>query len=41
MEYLSAEQALVDYSVLVSNIKEKYNIPNAPVIAFGGSYGGM
>jgi lysosomal Pro-X carboxypeptidase len=40
MEYLSSEQALADYAVLIGHIKESYEI-NVPVIGFGGSYGGM
>lgn len=40
--YLSSEQALADYAELISFIKS--TIPGAadsPVVAFGGSYGGM
>jgi lysosomal Pro-X carboxypeptidase len=33
-------QALADYSALITALKKEYNT-NAPVIAFGGSYGGM
>ncbi|XP_038055559.1 lysosomal Pro-X carboxypeptidase-like [Patiria miniata] len=40
--YLTSEQALADYAVLIKYIKS--SIPGAassPVVAFGGSYGGM
>ncbi|XP_022084532.1 lysosomal Pro-X carboxypeptidase-like [Acanthaster planci] len=40
--YLTSEQALADYAVLIKHIKA--SIPgaaNSPVVAFGGSYGGM
>eukprot|EP00358_Blepharisma_japonicum_P003426 CAMPEP_0202947184 /NCGR_PEP_ID=MMETSP1395-20130829/11055_1 /ASSEMBLY_ACC=CAM_ASM_000871 /TAXON_ID=5961 /ORGANISM="Blepharisma japonicum, Strain Stock R1072" /LENGTH=439 /DNA_ID=CAMNT_0049648271 /DNA_START=141 /DNA_END=1460 /DNA_ORIENTATION=+ len=38
-KYLSPHQALADYAYLITYLKTKYN--NAPVIVFGGSYGGM
>jgi lysosomal Pro-X carboxypeptidase len=41
--YLSSEQALADYAILIGHLKE-HRLPNAtrsPVIAFGGSYGGL
>lgn len=41
MDYLSSEQALADYSLLITAIKTELNSPDSPVIAFGGSYGGM
>lgn len=41
MGYLSSEQALADYAVLIRTIKEKYDAKDMPVIGFGGSYGGM
>ncbi|XP_062587574.1 lysosomal Pro-X carboxypeptidase-like [Saccostrea cucullata] len=42
MNYLTSEQALADYAVLIQHLKS--TIPgsaNSKVIAFGGSYGGM
>ena len=39
--YLSTEQVLADYAVLIKHLKT--TIPGAadcPVVAFGGSYGG-
>ncbi|CAI8053025.1 Lysosomal Pro-X carboxypeptidase [Geodia barretti] len=37
--YLTAEQALADYAVLISRLRTQYRI--SKVISFGGSYGGM
>eukprot|EP01126_Amoeba_proteus_P005099 TRINITY_DN11683_c0_g2_i1.p1 TRINITY_DN11683_c0_g2~~TRINITY_DN11683_c0_g2_i1.p1 ORF type:complete len:655 (+),score=116.82 TRINITY_DN11683_c0_g2_i1:123-2087(+) len=40
LSYGTSAQALQDYVVLIKNLKEKYKT-EAPVVAFGGSYGGM
>ena len=34
-------QALSDYASLIAHLKVEYSAASAPVIAFGGSYGGM
>jgi len=39
--YLSVEQALADYAVLLTTFKNNVKSPKLPVVAFGGSYGGM
>jgi pimeloyl-ACP methyl ester carboxylesterase len=41
MRWLSAEQALADYAVLIHNFKAENSLDSSPVIGFGGSYGGM
>ncbi|RLN69835.1 hypothetical protein BBJ29_001463 [Phytophthora kernoviae] len=40
MQYLSTEQAIADYAVLITYLKGEYK-RDVPVIGFGGSYGGM
>ena len=38
--YLTSQQALADYVLLISHLQSEQDRPS-PVIAFGGSYGGM
>lgn len=40
LAYLTAEQALADYAVLVTSLKKDLSAENSPVVLFGGSYGG-
>ena len=41
LQFITTEQALADYALLIPLIKEQFDAPQATVIAFGGSYGGM
>jgi lysosomal Pro-X carboxypeptidase len=42
IDYLTSEQALADYAYLITSIKKnESDAAQSPVIAFGGSYGGM
>nr|XP_002127477.1 dipeptidyl peptidase 2 [Ciona intestinalis] len=38
---LSIEQAMADYAYLLKHLKSSYNADDIPIIAFGGSYGGI
>ncbi|VDK33768.1 unnamed protein product [Taenia asiatica] len=39
--FLSIEEAMADFADLISVLKVHFNATSSPVIAFGGSYGGM
>ncbi|GAB4818072.1 hypothetical protein N2152v2_005118 [Parachlorella kessleri] len=39
--YLSIDQVLTDYVRLIEHVKSQHSIQAAPVVAFGGSYGGV
>uniref|UniRef100_A0ACD5Z7B6 Uncharacterized protein n=1 Tax=Avena sativa TaxID=4498 RepID=A0ACD5Z7B6_AVESA len=39
--YLTSTQALADYAILISSLKQNLSAVDSPVVVFGGSYGGM
>ena len=41
IDYLTSEQALADFAYLITELKANKLYNTSPVIAFGGSYGGM
>lgn len=40
LSYLTAEQALADFAVFITNLKQNLSAEASPVVLFGGSYGG-
>lgn len=38
--YLSSQQALADYALLIRSLKHNISSQESPVVVFGGSYGG-
>lgn len=41
LRWLTMEQALADYAAVIYQLKVERGVPDAPVVALGGSYGGM
>jgi lysosomal Pro-X carboxypeptidase len=39
--YLTVDQAMMDYNLLIKHIRYEYGAPSTPCIVMGGSYGGM
>lgn len=40
LAHLTAEQAIADFSVLITELKRNLSAQACPVVLFGGSYGG-
>lgn len=38
--YLTSQQALADFAVLIRSLKQNLSSEASPVVVFGGSYGG-
>ena len=38
--YLTSTQALADFAILITSLKQNLSAETAPVVVFGGSYGG-
>lgn len=38
--YLNSQQALADFAVLITSLKQNLSSEASPVVVFGGSYGG-
>jgi lysosomal Pro-X carboxypeptidase len=41
MAYLSSQEALADYLSIIGYLRRERGAENSPIVAFGGSYGGM